>query len=232
MSSPQRWLALALGAGAFGVVDSFANASGGLGQGPLVRSLARLASYLLNAGWAWAALAVAAGWLIARSARPVPGGGSPGWSGSVARPGGAPAREVLGAGALAGCLAAACAVLAYYVSDCVLRAEPFGWYVQDLLVWLPAAVLLCAPLGALGALARRAGLLGLLARLVVPAGAALQMLVLAPGFDDPLVQPVHLEAVLARWLVLVAAAGAVLLLVRRWWRQPARRGALLGGVDV
>ena len=226
MSSPQRWLALALGAGAFGVVDSFANASGGLEQGPLVRSLARLASYLLNAGWAWAALAVAAGWLIARWARPAPG------EGSVARPGGAPAREVLGAGALAGCLAAACAVLAYYVSDCVLRAEPFGWYVQDLLVWLLAAVLLCAPLGALGALARRAGLLGLLARLVVPAGAALQMLVLAPGFDDPPVQPVHLEAVLARWLVLVAAAGAVLLLVRRWWRQPARRGALLGGVDV
>ena len=200
----------------FGAVDSFANASGGPGEESVVQSVARFASYLLNAGWAWAALAVAAGWMATTPAPAVPGRAVPS--------GGAPARGAVGVGAAAGSLAAGGAVLTYYVSDSILRAEPFARYVDELLIWLVASVLLCGPLGAVGALVRRPGRVGLLAALVVPAGAALQVTVLAPGFDVPPVQPVHPEAVLARWLVLTTAAVAVVLLVRRRWAGRSRRG--------
>ncbi|WP_337061515.1 hypothetical protein [Kineococcus sp. G2] len=60
MRTHRRLLGVALLAVAFGALDSFANASGGLDRSAAVQSVARFTSYLLNAGWAWAALAAAA----------------------------------------------------------------------------------------------------------------------------------------------------------------------------
>ena len=143
----------------FGAVDSFANASGGLDEESMVQSVARFASYLLNAGWAWAVLAVAAGWMAATPASAAPDRATPS--------GGASARGTVGVSAAAGCLAAGFAVLTYYVSDSLLRDEPFAWYVDELLIWLVASVLVCGPLGAVGALVRRPGRVGLLAAAAV-----------------------------------------------------------------
>ncbi|MPQ99309.1 hypothetical protein GB931_15570 [Modestobacter sp. I12A-02628] len=98
---PGTTAALAVAGGAvFGATTSLVNAlSSPYGQlaltdGPL-RRLAVVASLLLDAGWAWAALAVAGGWL----------------AGGVRR------------GALTGSLALLGAVPAYYVTDAAGRGE-------------------------------------------------------------------------------------------------------------
>ena len=144
--------ALALGA-SFGATSSLSNAGDS--------QFAVVVSILLGAGWAWAALAVAAGWLA-----------------------GAPAR-----GALAAVLALLAATTAYYALDSVLRDEPFGLYQLELYRWWLASVV-CGPLlGAVGAYVDRPGARGLLAALAVPAGALAQMVVHPPGAGNLIVTP-------------------------------------------
>ena len=112
----------------------------------------RFLSLLLDAGWAWAALAVAVGWLAGTSVR----------------------------GAVAGVLALVAATTNYYALDSVLRQEPFSGYEGELELWLMAGLVLGSALGVVGASARRPGVIGVLAKLTVPVGAALQMTLLPP----------------------------------------------------
>ena len=158
--------AFALGAG-FGATASLSNAG--------ASQLAVVVSILLGAGWAWAGLAVAAGWLAGRT-------------GTRA--------------ALAAVLALLAATTAYYALDSVLRDEPFGLYQQELHRWWLASAV-CGPLlGVVGAYVERPGARGLLAALTVPAGALVQMVVHPPGAGNLIVTP---ETRLAQAIVLAAS---------------------------
>ncbi|MFF3733969.1 hypothetical protein ACFYXM_27600 [Streptomyces sp. NPDC002476] len=146
--------ALAAGVG-FGAATSLINALSSpyaeLGA-PLVGTVwadaAKVLSLLVDAGWSWAALAVAMGWLA-----------------------GTPVR-----GALAGALALFAATGAYYVTDAYAAGAE-----TEMVRWWVAGLPLGLILGAVGAAIRRPGLIGLLAALTVPVGAAVQMVVLPPG---------------------------------------------------
>jgi hypothetical protein len=111
---------------------------------------AKVLSLLLDAGWAWAALAVAMGWLAGTWSR----------------------------GAAAGALTLLAATTAYYVMDAFMRDEPLAWYWQEMVLWWAASVLFGLLLGAVGAAIRHPGAIGLLAALTVPVGAAVQMIAL------------------------------------------------------
>lgn len=154
---------------------------GGALAGTAVQSALRVLSTMTGAGWAWAALTVAVGWYLRT------------WRRGVA--------------AAASALTAA--TTTYYALDNVLRAEPMLG--SDIWIWCAAGLLLGPPLGAVGACARRPGLLGLLAALTVPVGAAVQMVVLPQGLSS--VQ-VATEAVWARWIVwLISALASVWIIL-------------------
>jgi hypothetical protein len=130
--------AVALGV-ALGTISSLTNAL----DGPT----ARFASYLVNSGWVWAAVAVAAGWRL----------------------------RTRGRGAVAGMLALLATTTAYYVLDSVLRQESFASYWYEMRVWWGASLVFGSVLGVVGASTWRRGRTGFLARLVVPVGAAAEM---------------------------------------------------------
>ncbi|WP_049821353.1 DUF6518 family protein [Kineococcus radiotolerans] len=201
MRKVPRLLSCLLAGAAFGVLDSLVNHGSFVADPATItagQQVARFSSYLLNAGWAWAALPVLAGW----------------W---------ATTRLM---GAVAGWVSVSAAVVAYYVSDSLVRDEPFSYYTAEMVLWLAACLLLCAPLGLSGAWSRRRDRWGLVAGLVVPLGAAVQMAVLPPGLDGVIVYP---QAVWARWTVWVVAAAAAAvsaaLLLRRWRRFRVRGAA-------
>jgi hypothetical protein len=200
MSQPRRLLAATLIGGGYGgttsALNDLSSAYGDLGAalaGTQVQFVLRVISTMTGAGWAWAALAVAVGWYL----------GTRHW------------------GAAAGALALTAATATYYALDESLRAEPV--LDSDIWIWCVAGLLLGMPLGTVGAYARRAGPLGLLAALTVPAGAAVQMVVLPPGVDG--VQ-VAAEAIWARWLVWLISAICSLWLIAHYRRaRPAHRAA-------
>ncbi|MCM3556734.1 DUF6518 family protein [Janibacter melonis] len=109
---------------------------------------ARVVLVLANAGSVWAGQAVLAGWLVRR----------------------APAA------ALAGPVVGLLSLVTYYVLGALTGLTPWSG-LADNLGWLVAAAVAGVPLGLVGALARRRDGLGVLARLVVPAGAVLEPLV-------------------------------------------------------
>jgi hypothetical protein len=129
---------VALGA-AVGLASSLANAS--------TLPAARFAGYVLNAGWTWAAVAVAAGWFVGTRAR----------------------------GAGAGVLALFTTTTAYYGMDSVLRGESLSLYWGEMRGWWLVSILFGSLLGVVGASIRRPGPAGRLAGLVVPVGAAVEM---------------------------------------------------------
>lgn len=142
---------------------------------------ARFGGYLLNAGWAWAGLSVLAGALVAR---PVPA-------------------------AVTGWLAAGCALFAFDATDAVVRGAPLVSALRADLPWWAVSLVSCPLLGLVGSQLRRPDRLGLLARLVVPAGAALEMVVRPPGGG------LHPEALAVQVVVwAVAAVTAAVLLTR------------------
>lgn len=107
----------------------------------------RVASLVVNAGAAWAGVAVLGGWAM----------------GSVR-------RALLG-----GPLALLPAVLAYYALGAVVGSENADGS-TDLITFFGLAALVLGPaLGAAGGLARRRGALGLVAALVVPVGIGLEL---------------------------------------------------------
>jgi hypothetical protein len=129
-------------------------------------SILEVVSILLDSGWAWAGLAIIAGLLAARR--------SPQTTNIPLR------------GALAGMLALVAATTAYFASDTVFHDVAVDSYGLDIVFWWVASVLFGMPLGAIGACATRPGPVGLLARLTVPAGASVQMLLIPPGRNDVL----------------------------------------------
>jgi len=195
-----RRLVVPLGIGAtVGAVDSLVNAVsspytavGSRADGTGWAAGARFLGFLLDAGWAWAAVAVAVGWLA----------------------GGRLRSALAGAGALVA------ATTAYYAMDSWARGEPFLGHLPELYRWWVAGTVLGAALGVVGAAGRRPGTTGLLAQLVVPLGAAVQMAVSPPGFGG---SPVPAEAVAARWLVWTGAVLTAALVLVRGGRTASRR---------
>ncbi|WP_331736395.1 DUF6518 family protein (plasmid) [Streptomyces canus] len=139
----------------FGALTSLANVLsspyGEIGArvaGTDLAKASKVLSLLLDAGWSWAALAVAVGWVAGSRVR----------------------------GALGGLLALVAATVSYYVTDLYLWDAG-----TDMMAWLVVGVPLGLILGTVGALARQPGITGLIAALIVPTGAAAQMVVLPPG---------------------------------------------------
>lgn len=153
--------------------------------------VAEFASLILDAGWAWAAAAVLAGWLVSRYAAKTSG---------------------LADAALAGGLALVCATTAYYGIDLLFDGGSWWGWVTGF--WLIGSVLLGPALGAAGALIRRPGLVGILAAVLVPAGAATQMVLLPPPSESRMALPVRLSI----WIAAAVAAG---LIVRGSGRRDA-----------
>jgi hypothetical protein len=146
--------------------------------------IAEFASLILDSGWAWAATAVAAGWLVTGGLRPAAG---------VLR------------GALAGCIALVAATVLFYGVNLMVQAD-FQW--AAVRYWWLGSMLLASPLGAVGATIRRPGPAGVLAALVAPVGAALNMVVLPPPPESPVAELVLLT-------VWGAAAATVVVVLAR-----------------
>jgi hypothetical protein len=152
---------------------------------------AEFAGLILDAGWAWAATAVLAGWWVSRHARPAAG---------------------MVRGALAGGLALGFATTSYYGAD--LLFDGSAWWGMAPRYWLIASVLLGPPLGVVGAAIRLPGPAGVVAALVVPAGAALQTAVLPPPAASVMAEPV-------RWSIWIAAVVATVVVARRFRSRSA-----------
>jgi len=143
-----RWaVVLALGT-SLGIATAAADVlSGGLPP----NEAARAASVILNAGSTWAAVAVAAGWLVGHPPQ----------------------------GAFAGAAALLAAVVGYYAFGVLLgdRTEVgFAGVAGVLRLWALAAVVAGPVLGLVGAAIRSGGRIGLVASLVVPAGVVVEMI--------------------------------------------------------
>ena len=153
-------VAAALGAG-FGATTSLINdvsspygeLGGRMKDWTWVTQGAEVGSLLLDVGWAWAAVAVAAGWLA---------GG-------------------IGRAAAAGAVSLMSATASYYVMDSLLRDESLTGYLGETRYWWLASLTLGPPLGVVGAGLLRYGVIGLLAGLTVPVGALVQTVFLQPG---------------------------------------------------
>ncbi len=175
-------------------VASPVGAFGSRSAGTVWASVAEIVTLLLDAGWAWAALAVAAGALAGTRT----------------------------SGAAAGAVALIAATTTYYITDSILREEPLAWYGPELLQWSIAGVVLGLPLGVVGASIKHAGVIGLLAGLTVPAGAAVQMIVLPPRSGAPGASP---TTAWAQGIVFTAAAVAVAVVTARFIANSGRRYA-------
>jgi hypothetical protein len=177
-----------------GVVDSIVNhvpvMLGEVGIASVERGgwsqAAEFASLILDAGWAWGATAVLAGWWASRHGRPAAG---------------------MLRSALAGGLALGFATTCYYGTDVLFDGS--AWWGMAPRFWLIASVLLGPPLGVVGATIGLHGPAGVVAALVVPAGAALQMAVLPPRTAGLMAEPV-------RWSIWIAAVVATVLIARRF----------------
>ncbi|MFD7491164.1 hypothetical protein ACFV8T_01880 [Streptomyces sp. NPDC059832] len=184
---------LAVGVG-FGAATSLVNALSSpyaeLGMpltGTVWAKAAKVLSLLVDAGWSWAALAVAMGWLAGTWVR----------------------------GALVGALALVAATVAYYVTDAFVSGAD-----MDMVSWLVVGVPFGLVLGVVGAAIRQPGLVGLLAALTVPVGAAVQMVVLPPRPHLTLTPAIVLAEVIV-WTAAVLGAGWA---VCRFWAE--RQAAL------
>lgn len=126
-----------------------------------------------------------------------------------------PGTPVAG-GAVAGVGSLASAVAAYYCYGLILGDRAgigFSGLSGTVRMWLVLAVLAGPLLGVAGALARRSGLVGTTAALVVPVGATVEMLVLRSlGPETLRVDPWQAWTQVA---VVVAAAGGAVVAVRR-----------------
>lgn len=142
----------------------------------------KVLSLLLDAGWSWAALAVAVGWAAGSRVR----------------------------GALGGLLALVAATVSYYVTDAYLWDAG-----TDMIVWLVVGLPLGLILGTVGALVRRPGLTGLIAALIVPVGAAVQMVALPPGEG----LTTSLPGTVAEAIAWTGAVFGAVWALYRFWRE-------------
>ncbi|GAA0963155.1 hypothetical protein [Actinocorallia libanotica] len=165
-------------------------------------SYAEVLAVVMDSGWAWAGLAVAAGWLVTRAENGAPG--------------------MLVRGAAAGALSLLVAVAAYAFGETIDSGGALSSFVgNEQFVWWVAGLLFGAPLGAVGACAHRAGVVGLLARLTVPVGAAVQMVLIPPGRNEVI-------TAIGQGVVGVAAAVSIVFVVIRFLRSPRRSSEAAG----
>ena len=148
------------------------------------RWVAEVASKLLDAGWAWAGLAIVVGWL----------------AGSILR------------GAVTGVLALLAATVAYFVIDYSIQMEGLVWISvwgwNEMYFWGLASLILGVPLGVVGANIRRPGVIGLLAGLTLPVGATVQMIWLT-GIG-PEADPAMDWARMVVWVAAAVGAGVII----------------------
>lgn len=174
---------LVAGAG-YGAATSLVNALsspygelGGPLAGTVWAGVAKVLSLLMGVGWAWAALAVVMGRVAGKWAR----------------------------GAVAGALGLVAATVAYYVTDSLVLGDPIALYATELVMWSVAGLVLGAVLGVVGAAIRQPGVIGLLAALTVPVGAAVQVVV-APSRPHLTATPAIVVAEVVVWAVVVLGA--------------------------
>lgn len=129
------------------------------GQADLLQATRLTVSKVVNSGTAWAGLGIVAGWLVRRVPQAV----------------------------LAGLMAGTLALLVHYGLGRLLGVFPPEVWASNS-SWFLAAAITGGPLGLIGAAARRPGLLGVLARLVVPV-AALAEPVVVGMFTQPQILP-------------------------------------------
>jgi hypothetical protein len=96
-----------------------------------------------------------------------------------------------------------------------------SWYESEPLVWWVTSVIFGAPLGAIGACVKRPGVIGFLARLTVPVGAAVQMIVLPPGRTEVI-------ATIGKTVVWVAAVASITFVVVHFLSAERRRSSPAG----
>jgi len=111
------------------------------------------------------------------------------------------------------------ATAAYYFMDSLLRDESLAGYVAETRYWWLASLTLGPFLGAVGASLARSGVVGLLARLIVPVGALVQTIFLQPGLASS-------SRPAAGWALVIVSAAAVAsisLVVARFVTQRGRR---------
>lgn len=156
--------------------------------------------YVLNAGWAWAGVMVVGGLF---------------------------ARTPLG-GMVTALVAAAFANTAYYLGDSwwagasrsgvVVERDSFMSALPEVGFWILVALVLAPGLGAVGALQRRRDLWGLLAVMVVPVGASVEMLL-----PRRWAETTATEESVVRWLVWIASAALITWALRRYMRWRGRK---------
>ncbi|MFF5111336.1 hypothetical protein [Streptosporangium sp. NPDC000509] len=168
-------------------------------------SIAEIMSVLLDSGWAWAGLAVAVGWLVTRAGKSCP--------------------TALAQAGAAGALALLAATAAYSIVDTIRSGGQFPWYESEPPLWWVASVVFGAPLGAVGACVKRSGAIGLLARLTVPIGAAVQMAVLPPGRNE-------VVETIGKTIVWTVAAASIGFIVVRFLLVERRRRSLAATESV
>lgn len=166
-----------------------------LGEDQAWFAIRRTMSLLLNSGTAWAGVSVLAGFLVCRPAR---------------RSGG------LRAAALAGLIAGSGALLVHYGLGELTGLMPPGSFGSNVF-WFVAAAVTGAPLGLIGAWARRPSLWGLAARFVVPAGAVLEPFVTGWWSSGWVTTPAERTSTLAAAVLLTALGvlGAAVVLRSR-----------------
>ncbi|MFE6158410.1 DUF6518 family protein [Streptomyces sp. NPDC056486] len=113
-------------------------------------------------------------------------------------------------GAVVGALSLVGATVAYYVTDATVADAG-----TDTGVWVAVGVPFGLVLGALGSAIRRPGAIGLLAALVVPAGAAAQMIVMPPRPHLTITPSIVVAEVIVWTCAVLGTAWAV----RRFWTQ-------------
>lgn len=165
------------------------------GQANALKAARLTVSMLLNSGTVWAGLPILAGWLVRRPFQ----------------------------AALAGVFSAELALVLHYATGRLIGVfEPGIWREND--YWFVFG-LFCALLGPIGALARRVDGIGLLARLVVPAGALAEPFVVGM-FAVPRLLPWPnrlASAACGSVLVGLGLVGAVVLVRGQLRRQRAGR---------
>lgn len=183
-------MALALGA-ALGVVTWLSNITTEaqmLGQDRGWWTLRTFVSRVVNSGVIWAGLAALAGWIVRRPAH----------------------------GALAGVTVSIVALVVHYGLGSASGTMHGAIWASNS-SWFIAAVVLCAPLGVVGVLARRVDVWGLLARLVVPAGAICEPFLLGrfnPRFTAD--QADRLASAAAGSVLLVGGLAGLVLVLWGW----------------
>lgn len=161
---------------------------------------AEFVSLILDSGWAWAATAITVGWQVSKVRRPEPGTFT---------------------AALGGAFTLVAATTVYDLLEASFQGFAAGWD-QVRVYWLWGSLLLGPALGVVGALIRHPGMAGVLAALVVPVGATINMIMLPPPPESPVARAV----VWTVWGAAIVVAGTVVtraLLMKRL-KKPAYKG--------